>query len=263
LMATTSADAALRERREQQFWNEQAAALEECLDEYRAGPDPNTAALVDALEPLQGKAVLDLGCGTGVLSAWLAARGARVTGLDLSAVAIDRAGELAQTLGLEVEFICGAFSEAVLEHRTFDRLAGRYVLHHLDLEAATPLLASCLVQGGKAAFVETMGTNPVLRLARKFLVGRFGIPRYGTEDERPLARTDLERLSAVVGPLRVEVAEMRFLRILDRQLLGYRWKVLSSLFGKLDDVLLGLGMTAASYHQVVVLSRRAAITNDG
>jgi N-acetylglucosaminyl-diphospho-decaprenol L-rhamnosyltransferase len=141
----------------------------------------------------------------------------------------------------------GGFDEGYfLYSEELDRLAGRYVLHHLDLDAAVPAIARILAPGGIAAFVETMATNHVLRLARRLLVGRLGVPRYGTDDERPLGKPDLRALSGAVGPLRVEVAEMHFLRILDRQVLRYRSRALSQVLGKLDDALLALGLTAAS-----------------
>ena len=66
--------ASTRQEREQQFWNEQIGSLEEYLEEYSRGPDRNTLALIEALEPLEGVSVLDIGCGCGVLSAWLTAR---------------------------------------------------------------------------------------------------------------------------------------------------------------------------------------------
>ena len=93
----------------------------------------------------------------------------------------------------------------------------------------------------------------MLRVARK-LVGRFGIRRFGTEDERPLGRRELAALAEAIGPLRVEVAELRFFRILDRQVLEYRWRAVSRVLGGLDDALLALGLTSASYHQVLVLT---------
>lgn len=41
------------------------------------------ARLADRLAPLEGSSILDLGCGAGVTAAYLADRGARVTGVDL------------------------------------------------------------------------------------------------------------------------------------------------------------------------------------
>ena len=54
------------------------------VDEYRRQfPWRAWPAILDALPPLDGRTVLDLGCGIGDLAAELAARGARVTGVDL------------------------------------------------------------------------------------------------------------------------------------------------------------------------------------
>jgi SAM-dependent methyltransferase len=76
--------------REQAFWDEHVPPLEQAISEYRRGPDPNTALMLDALEPLEGRRVLDFACGAGLTSAWLAARGASVTGIDISAASVAR-----------------------------------------------------------------------------------------------------------------------------------------------------------------------------
>src|SRR5688572_1624647 len=49
------------------------------------------ADLLELLAPRAGERVLDLGCGTGDLTASIAARGALVTGLDASSDMIDEA----------------------------------------------------------------------------------------------------------------------------------------------------------------------------
>ena len=45
---------------------------------------------------------LDVGCGEGADAVWLAARGWRVTALDISRVALDRAAAHARAAGAEV-----------------------------------------------------------------------------------------------------------------------------------------------------------------
>ncbi len=67
------------------------------------GADPNQflAEIASMLEP--GTA-LDLGCGQGRNSFWLASRGFTVTGLDLSPVAIEQAREVADELDVNVTF---------------------------------------------------------------------------------------------------------------------------------------------------------------
>jgi SAM-dependent methyltransferase len=247
---------AARESRERRFWDDHVESVHECLDQYAGGPDANTRAMLDALEPLAGARVLDLGCGSGAVTAWLAARGADVTALDLSPASIECTRNVLETLGLPVRAVCDSFPSASLETGSFDRIAGRYVLHHLDLRIVGPALAELLRPGGRAAFVETMQTNPLLGLARRRLVGRLGVPRYGTLDESPLSRGDLALLAGAVGPVSTDVAQMIFLRLVDRQLLGFRHAGVSKALGALDDALLALRLKAASYHQVVVLEKR-------
>ena len=67
------------------------------------GAEPNQflAEIAAVLEP--GTA-LDLGCGQGRNSFWLASHGFKVTGLDISPVAIEQAREVAQDLDLDVSF---------------------------------------------------------------------------------------------------------------------------------------------------------------
>ena len=244
-----------RFEREQDFWDSHVPALTECIREVEGGPDSNTARALEVLAPLSGQTVLDVGCGPGVLSAWLAYGGARVTGVDLSPQLIARAAELHTSLGLDSHFIASPVSELALGGHVFDRLAGRFVLHHLDPPSTSRDLAAMLRPGGRGAFVETMGIHPVVRSVRAHLTGRYGIPRYGTDDERPLTGDDLAALQQAFGGLRLEVAEMQFFGILDRQLLRYRFRTSSVALRKLDALLLRAGLDSWSYRQVVILTK--------
>ena len=64
---------------------------------WAADPDEELVELVGPLEP---GAALDLGCGTGRNSIWLASRGWRVTGVDASLVGLDHLRQRADELGL-------------------------------------------------------------------------------------------------------------------------------------------------------------------
>lgn len=59
--------------------------------------------LVEQATDLPPGRALDVGCGEGGDAMWLAGRGWRVTGVDLSQVALDRAAARAAEEGLEVE----------------------------------------------------------------------------------------------------------------------------------------------------------------
>jgi 2-polyprenyl-3-methyl-5-hydroxy-6-metoxy-1,4-benzoquinol methylase len=71
---------------------------------------------VAKLEPLAGRTVLDVGCGSGRYGLAFAARGAaRVVGVDFAPAMIDLARQLAARAGVaeRCEFRAGAFPEAV------------------------------------------------------------------------------------------------------------------------------------------------------
>ncbi|MCL1692405.1 MAG: methyltransferase domain-containing protein [Actinomycetia bacterium] len=67
------------------------------------GAEPNQF-LAEIAELLEPGTALDLGCGQGRNSFWLASRGFTVTGLDLSPVAIEQAAAVAEEFGVDVSF---------------------------------------------------------------------------------------------------------------------------------------------------------------
>jgi SAM-dependent methyltransferase len=79
---------------DQEFWDEKYAARERVWS-GRANP-----ALVEHAGGLPPGTALDVGCGEGADVVWLAERGWRVTGLDFSPVALERARAHAGEAGL-------------------------------------------------------------------------------------------------------------------------------------------------------------------
>ena len=67
------------------------------------GADPNRF-LADYATELSPRRVLDLGCGQGRNAVWLATQGHRVTGIDLSPVAIEQARRMAADRTVEALF---------------------------------------------------------------------------------------------------------------------------------------------------------------
>ncbi|MEU5399676.1 class I SAM-dependent methyltransferase [Streptomyces sp. NPDC005963] len=77
-----------------QFWEERYRSSERV---WSGNPNPLLVRETSALEP--GRA-LDLGCGEGADTVWLASRGWQVTGVDISTTALERAGIHAVEAGL-------------------------------------------------------------------------------------------------------------------------------------------------------------------
>ncbi len=243
------------EAREQAFWDEHVPPLDLVVRRFEKGPDPNTKAMIDAVEPVRDMRVLDFACGAGLTAAFLAQRGALVTAIDISPASIERARQLSQAVNLPVEPVAGELSAGTFPPNSFDAVVGRFALHHVDLTKIAPVLHEILVPGGRAGFLETMGLNPMLNLARHRLAGRGRVASYGSEDERPLGRSDLHLLRDTIGQLECTVGRMQFLRILDRNVLHFRHRRASAILGAADDLLLRLGLDFLSYHQVLELSK--------
>ncbi len=70
----------------------------------RLGPDLDDASLVKLLGPLEGRRILDLGCGSGSASVAMAVAGARVIAVDTSTARLTRARHAAELAEVHIEF---------------------------------------------------------------------------------------------------------------------------------------------------------------
>lgn len=101
-----------------------------------------------------GKRVLDVGCGPGWSSIFLAGRGCRVTAVDVSPDMLEVARENAARLGMSIDFR-QADMQTSLPREEFDSLVILDALHHCRNEAAA--LRNCfgaLRAGGGLVLIE-------------------------------------------------------------------------------------------------------------
>ena len=242
--------------RERDFWDHAVPPLDDAIAAFHAGPDRRDRAMLAAVDIGGPQRVLDFACGAGVTTAWLAAAGHEVTGVDLSSLSVQRARELNDQLGLDASFEVIEIGQPITSPLPFDAMIGRCALHHLDLEVYAPLLAHAVRLGGTAAFIETTATNPVLRVARRHLPGRFGMPKVSSADEHPLTRDDVELLGRAFGEARLEVPEVWILRMVDLYLLRGRRPKLAARLGSWDDRMQRVPwLRQMSYYQMVVCRR--------
>ena len=243
-----------RMEHEVDFWGHRMMSLDECIAEFRTGMGTNTRFAIDRLEPLAGRTVLDFACGQGITSCLLAVRGAKVIGVDVTPQAVEAAAALAEALELAVEFRCGDLLR-MNDLPVFDRMFGRYALHHVDVPRYGRRLSKLLNEQGWGTFLETSVTNPMLALARRFGAGRLGVARYGSDDERPLSYRDLRTLQRIFGYAQDVVPEMSFLRILDRNVFRRRSPVLTGACEFVDDKLSEVPhLQWLSYHRLVIVA---------
>ena len=240
-------------QRERAFYDRQAAALGPA--EPPRPPDEYDLALLEALGPLPGLRVLELGCGRGNLTLELLQRGADVVALDLSAAMVDLARGRAERFQPEAtaRFVAAPVEDTGLQSGSFDRVVGKWILHHADVGRAAREVARLLRPSGRAAFFENQDRNPVLRAARRALWRLPGLQPVGTHDERPLGRRELDELQAMFGQVELEYPSFYFFEALSRAL-GHRlYRRLRALDGTVWRRV--PGARPYGYHVLIVVTR--------
>jgi len=111
------------------------------------------------LPDVEGRNVIELGCGTAYWSAWLARRGARVVGLDNSERQLETARRLQGEHGLEFPLIHASAEAVPLPDAGFDLAVSEYgACLWCDPDLWIPEAARLLRPGGQLVFL----TNAVL-----------------------------------------------------------------------------------------------------
>src|SRR5918999_1704678 len=116
-------------------------------------------AEVGALPPVAGLEVIELGCGTAYVSAWLARRGARPTGVDVSANQLATARALQAEHGLKFPLIHASAEAVPLPDASFDLAVSEYgACLWCEPDAWLAEAARLLRPGGRLVFL----TNSLL-----------------------------------------------------------------------------------------------------
>jgi SAM-dependent methyltransferase len=213
-------------------------------------------ALAPWLKVSPGTRVLDLGCGVGRWSRLLAARGAQVTGVDISSTMIEEARRRAQREGVadRCRFHVSNISALDIQGE-FDLVLGVTVLQHIldpgALRAALEAMSSRVAQEGRIVLLEAAPTELVSRCDTTVFKAR---PRQLYLD---LFRDcDLE-MTALTGvdPAPFRSRLLPHLRSLPRPL-STGLTALTTVLSLPVNGLLGRRSAAVSWHAVFVLRPR-------
>jgi SAM-dependent methyltransferase len=110
-------------------------------------------------DDLDGLDAIELGCGTGYISAWMTRRGARVVGIDNSPKQLETAARLQQAHGLDFPLLLGNAERVPYPDASFDVAISEYgAALWADPYAWVPEAARLLRPGGSL----TMLTNGLL-----------------------------------------------------------------------------------------------------
>lgn len=174
----------------------------------------------ELLGNLNGKKVIEIGCGTGLLSVLLAKSGATVAAFDISPGSISVARKRAElnNVGDNIDFKVAVAEDLPFEDETFDVAFGLAILHHLDVELASVELHRILKIGGIAVFSEPLANNRAIRFIRDHVPYSRKAPR-GTD--HPLTYDDIRAWGQLFDECHWQ--EMHLLGMLER-ILGWRWQ---------------------------------------
>ena len=161
----------------------------------------------DRFADWDGKRVLDLGCAGGFMAEALAKRGARVTGIDPAAKAIEAARRHAAENGLEIRYEVGVGESLSCDDDAFDAVVCVDVLEHVrDLEKVCAEIARVTAPAGLFCF-DTLSRNPLARFAAITVAeDLLGLLPKGTHDPEKFIRPRelrllLEKHGFTVGSL--------------------------------------------------------------
>lgn len=150
---------------------------------------------------LEGKQVLELGCGPGDYTVMLARRGAQVTAIDIAPASLQITARRAAANHVADSVIVQRMAAETLAFaaETFDWVVGFGLLHHANPALLAPEIRRVLKPGGKALFREPLGSNPILQWIRSYVPYR---QKHRSPNENPLRSRDLEQVARYFQTMR-------------------------------------------------------------
>jgi len=123
--------------------------------------NPVRLEYVERAGPLAGKAIVDVGCGGGLLAEAMARKGGKVLGIDLASELLDVARLHATQAGVAVDYERHS-AEALAEARPggFELVTCMEMLEHVPDPAAVIGALARLVKPGGDVFVSTLNRTP-------------------------------------------------------------------------------------------------------
>ncbi len=109
---------------------------------------------LDVLPDVAGKDVIELGCGTAYFSAWLARRGARPVGVDITPAQLETARQMQAETGIEFKLLEANAEDVPLPDASFDLALSEYGASiWCDAYKWIPEAARLLRPGGELLFL--------------------------------------------------------------------------------------------------------------
>lgn len=123
--------------------------------------NPLRLSYIERRAGLQGRRVLDVGCGGGILSESMAAAGAEVTGIDMGKTPLSVARLHGLESGVKVEYLQITAEELAAERAgSYDVVTCMEMLEHVPSPESVIAACAKLVRPGGSVFFSTINRNP-------------------------------------------------------------------------------------------------------
>ncbi len=175
--------------------------------------NPLRLEFINERAPLEGKKVLDVGCGGGILSESMATRGARVTGIDMGEKPLAVAKLHLKESGLEVDYRqTTAEALAIEEPESFDIITCMEMVEHVPDPASVINACSRLVRPGGELFFSTINRTPKAWLfaivGAEYLLNI--LPKGTHSYEKFIRPSELEKWARESGLVSKEITGMHY-----------------------------------------------------
>jgi len=135
---------------------------------------------------LEGKRLLDVGCGLGESSVYFALKGATVTASDISPGMVETAVNLGRLHGVRLDGVVAAGEELHVPPDHYDLVYAANTLHHVSNRGnLLKQLHRALKPGGRVFLWDPLAYNPVINVYRRMAT------QVRTADESPLTFRDV------------------------------------------------------------------------
>lgn len=120
----------LLEKRDDEWWNKFYVNKDKKVPFFNNIPDENLSSYFNR-NLLKGERALDIGCGNGRNSTYIASQGFHVKGIDFSKNAIEWAKDLSKNQSCKVEFLCQSIFDFQDAQESYDFIYDSGCLHHI------------------------------------------------------------------------------------------------------------------------------------
>jgi SAM-dependent methyltransferase len=170
-------------------WANSINADEVLVEEsFEACTAPENRIIMSKLGDLQGKTVLDLGCGAGEAAVFFAKKGANVIAVDISIDMLKLVQEVAKKHNVILKTQEASGHNLNFKDETFDIIYAANLLHHVDIKETISEISRLLKKGGIFVSWDPLAYNPLINIYRKIAKD------VRTKDEHPIKMADLEKI---------------------------------------------------------------------